>query len=96
MQLLDERRYRQLRAGITVADVLNYLIHHPEVVEEWWLYSGDKRTAGGWYFDKDGDEWIVGTLWWDDVLPRHFGTAAEACARFVLNELDFMSNRPKA
>jgi hypothetical protein len=63
---------------------------HPELVDQWLLYSDDKRTSGGWGFNKLATQWSV-----DGGQPRvsdRFSTGAAGCAAFVLRELDFWSN----
>lgn len=54
------------------------------------MYSDDKRTSGGWYFLRRGHRWIVGRL---ESQPRpderEYDSQFEACAHFILLELDF-------
>jgi hypothetical protein len=93
-ELLDATGYRLLRPGLTVGVLTEYLTDHPEVVTQWSRYSDDKRTSGGWYFLESGTSWSVGRLGphaarTDD---HHYASPPEACANFILQELDFWVN----
>ena len=45
--------YRELRPQFEESDLLPYLREDPALIEEWLLYSDDKRTSGGWYLSED-------------------------------------------
>jgi hypothetical protein len=84
---LDQAQYRTLRSQLRAKDLASYLEQHPEVVEEWELFSMDKRTDGGWYFRRHQDVWQVGrmALPW----PKAYSSAAKSCAAFIVHELDY-------
>lgn len=81
------RVFRRNRSMLTAQALEGYLEEHPELPPGWLGYSGDKRTSHGYYFDRQGDGWIVGTL-----EPTHsfdfYTSEAKACADFILRELD--------
>ena len=85
---LAASEYRRLRSALDVDILVEYLRAHPEVVVEWLMYSDDKRTPGGSYFLERRGLWSVGQL---DANERTYPSAAEACAHFILEELDFWS-----
>ena len=93
-ELIDTSGYRHLRPSLSEGLIADYLAEHPELVAQWSMYSDDKRTSGGWYFLHEADSWVVGRLGpagnRSDEL--HFDSASEACARFILLELDFWMN----
>ena len=93
-QLLSETRYRELRPHIIPATVVAHVTAHPELVEQWLMYSEDKRTSGGWYFTGEGREWELGRL--DSrsrrVDQRRHTSSVEACASYILRELDFWAD----
>jgi len=90
-ELLMASNYRQLRPDISAEILCGYLADHPEVVTQWSMYSEDKRTSGGWYFLNYGRAGTVGRLGprATRIDERHYGSAVEACAHYILEELDF-------
>ena len=46
---LSRTRYRELRPLFGESYLLAHLRDHPAPIEEWLLYSEDKRTDGEWY-----------------------------------------------
>jgi hypothetical protein len=93
--LLKASDYARHRSNLTVATLAEHLVDRPEVVTQWAMYSEDKRTNGGWYFLERGQGWTVGRLG-PNAVPtdeRHYGSAVEACADFILLELDFWASR---
>jgi hypothetical protein len=93
-ELLKASDYRRLRPDITEAAVAEYLADHPEVVTQWSMYSDDKRTRGGWYFLDDGNLWAVGRVGPKGARTdeRKCRSPSDACAHFVLLELDFLAS----
>jgi hypothetical protein len=89
-EVVADSGYLDLRANLTDAILADYLEEHPEVVKQWALYSGNKRTNGGWYFLCDPDAWIVGRLGPDmrRTDESQYPSAGDACACFILAELD--------
>jgi hypothetical protein len=93
--LLKASDYARHRSSLTVATLAEYLVDRPEVVTQWSMYSDDKRTSGGWYFLERGQGWTIGRLG-PNAVPtdeRHYDSAAEACAEFILLELDSCASR---
>ena len=56
----------------------------PELVKEWLYWSEDKRSAPGYYFVSEGDQFIVGLLPDDERVE--FDDPIAACADFVIKE----------
>ena len=93
--LVSESGYRELRPTLTREQVADHLARHPGLVLDWLRYSEDKRTSGGWYLLHPSSGWIVGRL----EGPEHarefrFGSGPEACAEFILRELDGVAGEP--
>jgi hypothetical protein len=93
--LIDETGYRDLRSALNRDDVAAHLVRHPTLVLEWLRYSENKRTSGGWYLMHPSSGWVVGRL----AGPEHerelrFGSGPEACAEFILRELDGVAGDP--
>jgi hypothetical protein len=87
--LVDETGYRELRPTLSRETVAGHLARHPGLVSEWLRYSEDKRTSGGWYLLHPGSGWLVGRLAGPEKERElRFGSGPEACAEFILRELD--------
>ena len=85
-QLLKQTRYQTHRPQLSVALLQRYLKEHPKHLEEWELYSEDKRTDGGSYLCRWGPLWEVGEL--TTGRRKFFVSRSRACASFILRELD--------
>ena len=93
--LVTETDYRDLRPTLNRKDVADYLARHPTLVLEWLKYSEDKRTSGGWYLLHPSTGWVVGRLAGpDEERELRFGSGPEACAEFILRELDSVAGDP--
>jgi hypothetical protein len=80
--------YRELRPHFGEADLLRQLRNHPALIEEWLVYSEDKRTEGGWYLLPDGTIGQVGRRGEETRFP----SVDQAVAAYVVRELDFWAN----
>src|SRR4051812_29104022 len=89
--LITRSRYRELRPGLDNATLAAVIEAEPRFIDDWLNFSADKRTSSGWGFYADGESgWVVDTLpdeAGESVTRRHTN-AAEACADYVLSELD--------
>jgi hypothetical protein len=60
-------------------------------VEQWERYSWDKRTTGGYYLLRSGNEWTVGKLRMPGAVKETLlagSSEPEVCAEYILLELD--------
>ena len=87
--LLAGLDYAQLRRSIDRCALAAFLEGRPEVIEAWQSYSSDKRTTGGFYFVAETSAIGGCDVGHGRVDPLHYGSAAEACAVFILQELDY-------
>jgi hypothetical protein len=93
--LVIETGYRELRPTLSRAEVAAYLAKHPGLVLEWLRYSENKRTSGGWYLLHPSTGWLVGQLAGQgEERELRFETGPEACAEFILRELDSVAGDP--
>ena len=67
---------------------MTYLKDDPTIIEEWILYSEDKRTDGGWYLLRDG---TIGQVRRRGEEIR-FPSLEQAVAAYIVRELDFWAN----
>jgi hypothetical protein len=85
---VSRTRYRELRALFGESDLLSHLRDRPALIEEWLLYSEDKRTDGGWYLLRDG---TIGQVRRPGEKIR-YSSLEQAVAAYVVHELDFWAN----
>jgi hypothetical protein len=89
--LLDVSGYAAVRSHITHQQVQDLLTERPDLAADWVSFSEDKRTSGGWALTKEGGSWaLTGSA--STGSPHEkvlFSSLAEACAQYVLRELDF-------
>jgi hypothetical protein len=86
--------FRELRSELTRDNLAAHLAGHPTLVLDWLRYSADKRSAGGWYLMRPGATWVVGRLGGtEQERELRFGSGPEACAEFILRELDDVADR---
>ena len=89
IQLLRESGYLGHEDVVAKDDVVKFLISHPDFIEDWEIYSLDKRTSSGWYLLHDDPAWTVGYLnGGEREKESKFSSGFEACAVFIINELE--------
>ncbi len=82
---IQQTDYANLRLKIDVAHIARLLREHPGYIEDWVLYSLDKRTKGGWYLLEKSNE--IGALN-ISCSRRRFQSLEDAVANFILKELE--------
>jgi hypothetical protein len=68
-------------------------MQHPECIEAWMDLSSDKRTKAGWYLIEQNGEGMVG--YFPDTIDkptRKFADLGEACAHFIMLEIEEQRN----
>jgi hypothetical protein len=73
------------------SEIVPVLRKHPEIVQDWMLYSADKRTDGGWYVNPDK---LEAGEHRNASSTRRLDSLEVTIAAYVLEELDFWA-RPK-
>jgi len=86
--------YQDLRPALGRDDLAGHLSRHPKLVLDWLRYSQEKRTSGGWYLMRSAQDWVVGRLAGpESERELRFGAGPDACAEFILRELDDVARR---
>lgn len=88
-ELLEGLDYATLRRAIDRYSLTAFVQRHPDCVDAWQGYSADKRTTGGFYFLSNQCQ--VGSVEAGGVRTDAltFESVAEACATYILRELDY-------
>jgi hypothetical protein len=92
LRLAEESDYRAHQTAIAVEDLQQYLQAHQELVGEWYVYSDNKRTSSGWYFDHAARRvgYYSGTR---REREQTFDDVTQACAVFIKHEIDSIIER---
>jgi hypothetical protein len=91
-QLVAETGISACLALLTVGNIREYLTVHPDLIEQWLLWSANKRVTSGWYFSRDAHNFVVGFYPEGEVLI--LCDPAAACAEFVVREVNALA-RPR-
>jgi hypothetical protein len=92
LDLVADSGYFEQPDALTVEGVSAYLRDHSELIHSWLLYSSDKRTGSGWYFDEPRPgEYVVG--YYPGGPRGEFHDATSACAEFIWRELSEFATR---
>lgn len=88
VMLLHESKFVDFSNDITKQDIKNYLSRHKNLIDNWEIWSEDKRTWG-YYLSISADKYFVGSLDKGGKVnfSKSFETAVEACAEFILREV---------
>jgi hypothetical protein len=80
IQLLHESGVEDCRAAITSDALIPLLKADPALIEGSLLWSMNKRTSSGWYFQRAQGAYVVG--FYPDGEPLRFEDASRGCAEF--------------
>ena len=87
MAAVRQSGYAAIRDDITPENLARVFALKPDYIEDWYEYSLDKRTRGGWYLVRNERGWTVGSL--SVAYPdEQYVSASEACANFALREIE--------
>ncbi len=84
-EALSRVNYPEVRRHFNPQDLLPLIRAQRQFIDQWLMYSADKRTTGGWYVTEVGE---VGQV--DNPKTRiYFASIEEAVAEYVVRELDY-------
>ncbi len=82
--LLTETKFQFFYKEISIADIIQYLQIHPDLLDVWKQYSDDKRTSGGFYYHSK----YIGSI--DHItFDKTFTSDTAACAEYILREISY-------
>lgn len=82
--LLIETEFQFFSKEICLADIIDYLHKHPNLLDIWKQYSDDKRTTGGFYYREN----YIGSI--DHMtFDKTCTSDTTACAEYILREISF-------
>lgn len=87
--LLRGSGYFEAYSLISTDDIKAALVSEPNCVDEWLVYSEDKRCDSGWYFmRKEKHEYVVGYYPPYNGSCTTYSTSLDACAVFIKKEIE--------
>jgi hypothetical protein len=91
--LLQESKFTDFHNVITKQDIKDYLSLHENVIENWKIWSEDKRTLG-YYLSIRYNKYFVGSIDKDgkENFSKYFTSIDDACAEFILREVRAILN----
>jgi hypothetical protein len=92
--LLKESGYFELYNQISERDIFEILIQYLECIDQWLIFSSDKRCNSGFYFTQnDSGKYIVGYLSIEgNKKTTEYLDKFEACAAFIKQEVEEIRN----
>jgi hypothetical protein len=82
---LSRADYVDARKRFAARDLVPVIQAHKEFIQQWLMYSEDKRTSGGWYLKETGE---IGRAD-DHNSTQRFKSIENAVAEYVVRELDY-------
>ena len=88
VRLLQESGYEAVRGAVSAPAIQQHLETHPHLIDEWAVYSNDKRRSSGWYFDDSRYSTGHFSSAAGRTREQVFSERSRACAEFIKHELD--------
>ena len=89
-KLLECSGYLEAPETLTRENIMNVLQRNPQLVHDWWLWSGDQRPPEGWCFDESTDHSYRVYCYPQGesiVLSDRIG----ACAQYILHVIPWIA-----
>lgn len=87
--LLKESGYFEHFEKVNENNIAAILEESPEIINDWLLWSSDKRVSYGWYFiEKNHNQYIVGYSPKNKFEELQFSDKIRACASFIKREIE--------
>jgi hypothetical protein len=76
-QALSQLEYKKIRAEVSSEKLVPMIEKSPSIIEDWILFSEDKRTEGGYALERE------------EIEQHSAKEQAEITVNYILKELDF-------
>jgi hypothetical protein len=88
--LLKATGYFEFYDEITEMDIRNFIINQNDSIDEWLLWSENKRSNSGWFFQNEKDnKYHVGYLLLGKQLEVfEYSDKVQACTSFIIKEIE--------
>lgn len=88
--LLKASGYLELQDEVNEADIVSALAEYQNCINEWVIFSDNKRTDSGWFIQKGSNaQCVVGYFPTEIGIPENIFTNEKlACAFFIKKEIE--------
>jgi hypothetical protein len=88
VELLLESKFLEFSKEISQQEIKNYLLLHRNLIDNWKIWSENKRALG-YYLLINSEKYFIGSLDKNgsENFSKSFKTAEDACAEFILREV---------
>jgi hypothetical protein len=88
VEFLVESNFLEFSRDISQQEIKNYLLLNKNLVDNWKIWSENKRTLG-YYLLINSEKYFIGSLDknGNEIFSKSFMTAEDACAEFILREI---------
>ena len=98
LEIFTNSKYCDYYNSITESGIKRYLSINSDHINQWLVYSEDKRTDKGYFIVSKNEEYLVGfcdiysgnTI--EIIEAYHKSQIADACAKFIKLELEYLRN----
>jgi hypothetical protein len=86
--LLQESNFIKYSNIISKQDIMDYLLLHKNLIDNWKIWSENKRSMG-YYLLINSEKYFIGSLHknGNENFSKSFTTAEDGCAEFILKEV---------
>jgi hypothetical protein len=86
--LLQESNFIKYSNIISKQDIMDYLLLHKNLIDNWKIWSENKRSMG-YYLLINSEKYFIGSLDknGNENFSKSFTTAEDACTEFILREV---------
>ena len=86
--LAKESKFAELHTSISVQDIKEYLLRKIDLIDNWVMWSEDKRTCG-YSLSIIPHKFLIGELDGNAklIFEKSFSNNVDACAEFILREI---------
>ena len=86
--LIEQSGYLQHPDALEREAIMDVLREYPELVHEWWIWSGDQRSVPGWCFDEDQGQYRV--YHYPNGESLIFNDRTVACSEYILRVIPWV------
>jgi hypothetical protein len=90
IEIYRQTGYSAYHDKITIDDIESEIRHDPSLVQEWIMFSEDKRWTPAWAFQGSEESWTVSFIESSGKSSQkvNFKNGFRACAEMVRNEME--------
>jgi hypothetical protein len=90
IEIYRQTGYSEFHDEITIDDIETEIMRDPNLIQDWIMFSEDKRWTPAWAFQGSGESWTVSFIESNGKSSKKFNykNGFRACAEMVRNEME--------